>query len=131
MLISLKADYMTSAKVDQTYRISKVTTLGVIDELEESGRIKVSKGERSGQSHYLSVVNESWFDRLTEQIDNIGTHLREHPETKERMLNLLIISLQRANKYIKNENDKQALIQRIVGELLKIRYDKEGLADTV
>ncbi len=126
------ADYMTTA-APQKYSISKVTTLGVIKELEESGRIKISKGERSGQSHYLSVVNESWFDRLTEQIENIGTFLRGHPEEvgQERGLNLLLWNLARTHKYIKNQKDRESLIQKIIDLLLKVRYKKEGLADTV
>ena len=59
---------------------------------------------------------------LEGQIKLLDMFLHEHPETKERMINWLIINLQRANKYIENEIDKQALIKRIVNELLKIRY---------
>lgn len=117
---------MTSKKVPKEFKTSRMTTIKLINELEESGRIEVLRGEgdewRQGQPHYLMVNDKSWFDYISGQITNIGDFLREHPETQERMLNLLLINLARVLKYIDNENDKQWLNQEIINALLKIRY---------
>jgi hypothetical protein len=111
---------------NEKYGVGRVYTFDLLDDLVKSGRIKEVKSEawRQGQAIYLMVNDDDDYRWLDGQIENIGIHLHDHPETKERMINLLIINLQRANKYIKSETDRQALVKRIVDELLKIRYKK-------
>ena len=129
-------DYMAKLSGNnEKFRTSRVTTFNLIDELMESKRIKIikSKAWRAGQALYLIANDDNNYRWLEGQIENIAGMLQEHPETKERMIDLLIINLQRANKFIKNEIDRQELIQRIVNQLLKIRYDKkeEDLASEI
>ena len=125
--------YMEKSKeVKEVDRASRVTTLKIIDKLEGT-RIKIMKGERKGQRHYLIVDDNSEFVRIADQIENIGIMLREHPEqeAQDRCLNLLLIWLARTHKYIKDEGDKQTLNQKIINLLLKIRYKREGLSSEV
>ncbi len=127
-------DYMASKKVpEKKFRTSRMTTIKIINQLEKSGRITVHKtvGWRRGQPHYLTANDKSDFIEIMEQITNIGIMLREHPEAEDRCLNLVLINLARANKYIKDENDKQTLNQRIIDLLLKIRYKEDGLESKV
>lgn len=114
---------------NEKFRVGRVYTYDLLSDLLKSGRIKEikSKAWRHGQAIYLMVNDNNDYVWLVRQIELIGSFLHEHPETKERVINLLIINLQRVNKYIKNETDKQALIKRIVDELLKIRYDKKEI----
>jgi hypothetical protein len=129
-------DYMSSKKVPQKkFRTSRMTTIGIINELEASGRLKVLKPEgwRQGQPYHLVANDSSDFVRISEQLTNLESMLRQHPqlEAQDHLLNLLLINLARANKYIKNEGDKQTLNQKIIDLLLKIRYKKSGLASQV
>jgi hypothetical protein len=121
------AKYMEKVEPEQ-YRTSRMTTYGLLKELEETRRIRALKGARKGQSHKLIYNDRNTFDEISEQITNIGTMLREHPESEDRMLNLVLINLARTHKYIKNENDKQSLNQRIIDLLLKIRYKRGTLS---
>lgn len=127
------AKYIYSKKVDKLHRISRITTLAVIKELAASGRIKILKGAKPGQSDYLIVDPKSQFDHLAGQFTNIESMLGQHPEAENRLTNLVIINLARVDKYIKNENDRQYLNQKGLDLLLKIRYKtkNDGLASEV
>jgi len=125
------ARYMEDEVKKEEYRTSRMTTYGILKELEEAKRIRAVKSARKGQSHKLIYNDRNDYDQIAEQITNIGTMLREHPEAQDRMLNLAIINLARTHKYIKNENDKQSLTKRIIDLLLKIRYKKEDLLSII
>ena len=119
-------------KKQEDFKTSRTTTYGILRDLKDEKRITVIEGTRNGQRHKLIYNDRNNFDHISGQITNIEDFLREHPETHERMLNLLLWNLARANKYIKNENDKQYLNQKIINSLLKIRYKTdEDLASTV
>jgi hypothetical protein len=118
----------------EQYGTTRVTTYSILKELEEAGRIIVIKGVKNGQRHKLIYNDRNTFDHISGQITLIGTALHHHPEQEAQdfYLNQLLINLARVLKYIKNENDKQTLNQKILNALLKIRYktDKD-LASTV
>ena len=123
-------DYMAKLSGNnEGFRTSRVTTFDLIDELVESKRIKIIKPKawRAGQALYLIANDDNNYRWLEKEIENIDIYLHEHPETKERMINPLIINLQMANELIKNEIDRQELIQRIVNQLLKIRIVSKSL----
>lgn len=125
-------DYMKSGVPKD--RTSRVTTLNLIKELEAAGRIKVLNKDdwRQGQSQYLVINDKNQFDWITEQIENIETMFtKDHPEEYRKGLDYLLHNLSRVHKYIKNENDRFILNEKIINTMLKIRYKKEGLLSKV
>lgn len=64
--------YIDSKEVPEKFRISRVTTLNVIKELELSKQIKVRKGERKGQSHFLIFNDNSAFNVIDKQLQEIN-----------------------------------------------------------
>jgi hypothetical protein len=73
-------DYMASEQVPGKYRITRKTTLKTIDELGRD-RIKIKKGERRGQSHYLSINDESEFYRIKQRLGELKNLLNGLPDT--------------------------------------------------
>jgi hypothetical protein len=73
-------DYMNSKQVPEKYRITRKTALKTIDELA-SDRIKIKKGERKGQSHYLSINDDSEFYRIKQQLGQLKKLLNDLPDT--------------------------------------------------
>jgi hypothetical protein len=112
-----------------------MTTRGDLDELinGEHKLVIMKKDPKNSQIHYLYLDTKTVFYKITEEITGIESMLRHHPEqeAQDNLLNLLLIRLARADKYIKNEGDKQTLNQKIINLLLKIRYKRSGLASQV
>lgn len=129
-------DYMDPkcGNVPQAYRTSRIPTLKLISELESAGRIKVMNKHnwRSGQSQFLVINDTNQFDWITRQIefDEI-VFTKEHPEVSQKGLDFLLLNLGRVHKYIKNENDRFILNEKIINLMLKIRYNEEGLLSKV
>jgi len=121
--INKVAIYMRDG-VDDKYTLAKETVRGVIERFEESGRITVQR-DKPGRPHYLRVVSESWYDRISEQIENINLFYKEHPDFPDRAINLLLMNLARVHKHIKNESDRHIMNEKIINSLLRIRYKKE------
>jgi hypothetical protein len=121
-------------KAPKEYRTSRVPTLKLISELESAGRIKIlnKRNWRSGQSQYLVINDTNQFDLITEQIElNEIMFTKEHPEVSQRGLDCLLLNLGRVHKYIKNENDRFILNEKIINLMLKIRYKEDGLLSKV
>lgn len=69
-------DYMDfNEEVPSKLRTSRMTTLRLINELEKGGRIKILKGERQGQSHRLSINNNSEFKEINQQISKLEGYI--------------------------------------------------------
>ena len=73
-------DYMNS-EVPEELRISRVPTLNLIKELQSENRIKV-KGKRQGQSHFLSINNDSRFESIVQQLVKIEKQIEKIDEDK-------------------------------------------------
>jgi hypothetical protein len=130
-------DYMKSEAVPQEFRLSWVTTLTTIDELD-GDRIRVTKGKRRGQSHRLSINDKSRFDWITQHLSKIEKDVEkiseEEPEMKVKLKNgktttiptssLTIATLcmlaYHVSHQIKNENDQRVLNDKILKLMIRI-----------
>ena len=81
-------DHMSSEAVPAEFRTSWVTTLSLINELD-GDRLTVTKGERRGQSHFLSINNDSRFESIVQQLVKIEKQIEKIEEDKpETVLSL-------------------------------------------
>lgn len=107
-------------KAPKQVRTSRVTTIGLIEELEKGHRIKISKGERQGQSHRLSTNTKSQFNRFNQNLPAIEKHIEEL-QTMGREADLimwnLLFKLDVVNRTL-FEKDAQILNQKILKLLL-------------
>jgi DNA-binding Lrp family transcriptional regulator len=70
--------------VEEKYKISRDTTRKLVDLMERRGIVKISKPERAGMPHYLSINEDNQFNQIFEAftaIDHIIDNMQE-PLTK-------------------------------------------------
>ena len=69
---------------DDKYRISRDTTLKLIDEMESQGIIIISKPERPGFPHYLDINSENQFNQINKALVAVrdAINLSEEPIKK-------------------------------------------------
>ena len=136
-------DYMNSENVPVRSRMSRVTTLSIINELD-GDRIRVLKGERRGQSHRLSMNDKSRFDWINQRLSEVEKRIEnmdpEEPEMKVKIKNgktmlipsgsLTIAGLcalaYHTSRQIKNENDLQVLNDKILQLMVDIGIKNIG-----
>jgi predicted transcriptional regulator len=128
---------------------SRVPTLDMIKELEDTGIINVDKGnKRRGQAHYLVINNENEFNRINQEIseidliidtmeqpmDDIIRLIRKRPELRqdlrediifaykrsiERMLEFLLVY---TSDVISSEKSSQILYSKIIKSMQKLEH---------
>lgn len=79
--------YMQNLK-EAKYRISRDTTLKLIEEMNSLGFIVISKPERSGFPHYLSINYKSVFIQINESVKVIGRLILMSEEPFKRITDL-------------------------------------------
>lgn len=137
-------DYMNKVKPVE-FQTSRVTTLSLIDELD-GDRIRVLKGERRGQSHRLSINDNSRFDWIDQHLSKIAKDIEKMDKDKpEEMVKtkkgktfpaselhsvLTITSLcalvAHTSRDIKNKNDQQILNNKILQLMFNIGIKNLG-----
>jgi hypothetical protein len=128
---------------------SRVPTLDMIKELEDTGIINVDKSDnRRGQAHYLRINNENEFNQINQQIsvidfiidfiekpmDRIIRFIREHPELPENLREDLIFAYKRSiekmlefllvhtGDTISSEKSSQILYSKIIKSMQKLEH---------
>ena len=56
---------------DPSCRLTRVPTLAELDKFEEFQKINISKGDRRGQAHRLSINEKNKFNQIKEQLEEI------------------------------------------------------------
>lgn len=73
---------------DDKYRISRDTTLKQIDEMESQGIILISKPERPGFPHYLSINSENQFNQINKALVAIRSFINTSEEPIKKIVKL-------------------------------------------
>ena len=113
--------------VPQNQKTSRVITIKLIKELEAGGRIKVSKGERQGQSHRLRINIESLFNKYSQNLPDIQKLIEDLEIPLGREADLImwnfLFKLDFVNR-LPFEKDAQILNQKILKLLLLLAAKK-------
>src|SRR5438093_4129733 len=78
--------YMQS--VEEKYRISRDTTLKLIQDMESMGIILISKPERLGLPHYLSINSENEFNQINKALVAIRSFIDMSEEPIKKIVKL-------------------------------------------
>lgn len=73
---------------DIKYRISRDTTLKQIDEMESQGIILISKPERPGLPHYLSINSENQFNQINKALIAVRSFIDMSEEPFKKIVKL-------------------------------------------
>jgi hypothetical protein len=71
--------YMTDYD-NPLYKLSRVVTLDVINEFESFDIINVSKGDRRGQAHYLSINDKNKFNQIKKELSDTESFIKQTNE---------------------------------------------------
>ena len=73
---------------DDKYRISRDTTFKLIDEMEFQGIILISKPERPGFAHYLSINSENQFNQINKSLVAVRSFINMSEEPIKKIVKL-------------------------------------------
>ena len=128
-------DYMNSKNFPDKIRTSRVTTLGIISEMENLGTIKIIKaGERRGQRHYIIINDKNELNQIhsmLSEIDMFTKTIYELVNTKPNLpvldlgfvepINFMLqVLLKRVNEIIPYQNNSSILYTKIVTLMLTV-----------
>jgi hypothetical protein len=109
-----------------------MTTREILSNLIDEEIVIVEKV--NSQIHRLHLNTKTRFYWILEQISNMRLTFYEHPnskKTKDLLSRLTLLRLAETQKYIKNDDDKQLLTQKIIDLMLEYNYKKPGLWHTI
>jgi len=103
-----------------------MTTREILKDLVDEDKVTVEK--INSQIHRLHLNKKTRFYHTLEELSNMRSMYHERPkESKELLSRLVLHRLAEVQKYIKNEDDKQLLTQKIIDLGLELVYKKQGL----
>lgn len=132
--------YIETEALPEEFRLSRVIALRTIHELEGSNRIKLlkPKGWRSGQSYRVAINDQSWFQEITENLSGLRKDIlrlnsnptwrsnrklnRQNERLMQQILDELLINLRSVRMYIKDQDDRQTLNDKILDYMLGARF---------
>jgi hypothetical protein len=88
--------------VEEKYKISRDTTRKLVDLMEKKGIVKISKPERAGMPHYLSINEDNQFNQIFEAFTAIDHIIDNMQEPLTKFWNLLT---QHVNQHKSNHSE--------------------------
>lgn len=89
---------------DRSCRLTRVPTLDEINKFEKFGIINVSKGDRQGQAHHLSINDKNKFNQIKIELEEIEPFIKK---TNVYFTRWLIEDLEEINELSGNEGEEK------------------------